>query len=781
MIRAEFREKRTGFGPAAAVFKRIGGYAAQAAGMFVLARAQLAGGLNPFAPACLAAGMISGFSPAVMMTGCALGSLAAGAGEIDGITLIACSIACALLVSMRLLEKKYEGLKEKRDFLCGLAAGGGLLAPGLAFSGGILYNLLTAALNSGVAMFLAPALVSGMKIRPERRRLMPEEQLSASLLLMICLIGLRAVPHAGRFLSGASAVLITLIFSGAGAGMGAMAGLAAGTALTLGGSDPFMGSVLGLCGLLSGCASGAGRIGAAIAFVLGNTLTVTWGVGYTIGAVAVWPLLAGCTGYCLMPAEAVMRLRGWIRPALPGADAENLALRMRQKAGRRLSGLSEVFGELADGYGEETVLPGEQQIISAVRHALCDGCEGYAACWMGDHAQAGRLMCRMAAEALSGKEITPARDLPPDLIRHCRRSAQIDRRAVPLLSHLAGQRREALKLGAARSLMGRQFREAQKLLDSLSTQMKGGLCVNREYAPLIAAVLDRAGIRAQEITVILDDKLEIVCVLKDKIWDADQANRAAALLSGEMGVPFSPVLSRGQVPGECELRLRQAPALTAAFAAVSCAAEAGEECGDSHLLQMLPDGRLIAALSDGMGQGGDASRESGRCVSLLRKFVSAGIDREAALSAVNSLLMLRGGEEMFATADLCVIDLFSGVAAMSKLGACSSFIANERGVREIAGGRLPLGILDQVEPAAEKTEVYPGDLIIMTSDGIADPMKEGQAEALKREIRRVRRMRPEAAAQALMDWAKDRDPAGRRDDMTVIAIRILARKIRQAG
>lgn len=777
MIRPEFRQKKAGFGAFFSIISQIGSQAAQADALFLMTRAQIAGGLSPFAPACMAAGMTAGWSPAAMLMGCAAGAWM-DAGRLEW-TQLSPVIACLLLLALRQAEKKWTGIAEMKDFLTGAAAGLGLLIPGLITAGGLRYNLLTCLLNAAAAMFLAPALISGMQVKFSRKRLMPEEQLSLSLLMLSALIGLRGAPRAGKFLSQTAAALLTLLFSGAGSGMGALAGLASGTALTIGGSDPFMGAALGLCGLLCGCVRNVPRAGAGIAFLLGNMLTVSWGVGYTTGAVELWPAAAGCVLYCALPSGMIGRLCGWIRGGAAGSDPERIAGFMRRKAGLRLERLSEVFGELADGYGEESALPGEQQIISQVRHALCDGCEGYADCWMGDQAQAGRLMCRMAAEALAGKEITPARELPPDLIRHCRRSGQIDRRALPLLAQLAKRRRDELKRGEARSLMGRQFREAQRMLDALSTQLRGGACLSREYASLVQAALDRAGIAAKEITVILDDRLEIICLLKERLRDAEAHQRAARLLSDELGVPFSPVLTRGQAPEECELRMRQAPALTAAFSLASCAAEEGGECGDSALALLLPDGRLIAAVSDGMGHGAQAAAESRRCVTLLRKFVSAGVEREVALTAVNSLLLLREGEEMFATADLCVIDLYSGMASWSKLGACSSYILSERGIRVIRGGRLPLGIIDRVEPAAERMEVHPGDLIIMISDGIADELKSGQTEELKKMLAGTRHMKPEEAAQAVLGWAKARDAGRERDDMTVIAVRVLARRVRR--
>ncbi len=781
MLKPEFR--RSASVPDS--FRPLAGQAAaligQALTLALLSRARLLGELSPFAPACLSAGLVNGWSAWAMLVGCAAGSLSSGTEAPDLLPLICCAIGLALHGLLRLLRRQLPQssfLHGSGDFLSAAVSGLSMLIPGLCVSGGIPYNLMTASLSAVVSALIAPALSGGMGVRLYRRRLMPEEQLSLSLLLMIALIGLRAAPYAGRFLSLAAACLLTLTGSGVGSGMGAMFGLAAGAALTLSGSDPFVGSTLGLCGLLAGCVRKLPRPAAALTLLMGNLLTITWGLGYTVGALDVPPALTAGLIYCLIPAAPLQRLRGWMQPTLPRVDPEALSVRLRQRAGKRLGEISEIFGELADGYGEQVALPGEQSLISEMRHALCDGCESYADCWLGEQPQAGRLMCRMAAQALSGQDVTPTRDLPPDLIRHCRRSGQIDRRVLPVLTNHAEVRRNLLRRGEAKGLMARQFREAQRILDSLATQLGSAVCLNREYADLAYAALDRAGIRAQEVTAMIDERIEIVCALKDGVWNARSAQHVAALLSDEMGVPFSPVLKSGRAPGECELRLRQAPALTALTGTACAASEEGLPCGDSHLTQLLPDGRLIAAISDGMGHGEAAEAESRRCISLLRKFVSAGIDRDAALTAVNSLLLMRSGEDMYATADLCVIDLYSGVASFSKLGACRSLILGENGMRQIPGGRLPLGVLDQVEPACVRAEVHPGDLLVMFSDGVADEMKDGQPDELAVQLRKLRRMKPEAAAQAILSWAQSRDEGRERDDMTVVAVRILARKIR---
>lgn len=752
---------------------RAANWLGEAAVLFLFSRAQLFGELSPLAPACFSAGMTCGWLPGPMLAGCVLAALVYGGKEIGWMP----ALACAMSFGVHFLAKRRRNGSVQADFLAGAAAGLPILAAGVLFSGGIRYNLLLTFLNAAVASTVAPAMRSAMGVTRERRVLMPDEQLSLSLFTALLLTGLRSLPGAGECVSGAAAVLVTLIFSGAGCGMGAMAGLVSGAALAMVGDDPMIGSTLGLCGVLAGCMRQKGRPAACAAFALGSLFTVTAGIGYRLGEIGAASVALGCAAWCVVPERVLNRLHGWMEPVRLGADPEKLSERLRRKAGRRISELSEVFGALADGYSEEKGGLTEQQLLSEARERICAGCAGYEACWQGENARAGRMICRMAAEAFSGKKITRAGDMPPDLIRHCRRSGRIDRRLVPWLESLSERRGYELRREEARLLLAGQFRQTQRILDHLATQMKGGVCLSGEYARMARAALEKAGIEAQETVALLDDRLEVICALKKGRWDGAAARRAAAFLGDELGIPMSPVLKGGCVPDECELHLIQAPGLTAAIGEAALPAKEGVKSGDSRFARILPDGRLIALLSDGMGSGEEAARESERCISLLRKFIGAGIERDASLSAVNRLMVLRGGEEMFATADVCVVDLYTGEAEFSKLGACRSFILSERGICRIQGGRLPMGILDRVEPAVQRAQVHPGSMIVMISDGIADELKEGQMSGLEKVLMEVRRRKPEEAARRILEYAGARDEGRERDDMTVLAVRILARKI----
>ena len=88
-------------------------------------------------------------------------------------------------------------------------------------------------------------------------------------------------------------------------------------------------------------------------------------------------------------------------------------------------------------------------------------------------------------------------------------------------------------------------------------------------------------------------------------------------------------------------------------------------------------------LADGMGSGDAARRESALTCRLLRQFLEADIQPEAALTTLNSAMALRGAETgSFTTVDLCV--LRGGEAAFYKFGAAPSYLKKGGSVRRIS-------------------------------------------------------------------------------------------------
>ncbi len=151
-------------------------------------------------------------------------------------------------------------------------------------------------------------------------------------------------------------------------------------------------------------------------------------------------------------------------------------------------------------------------------------------------------------------------------------------------------------------------------------------------------------------------------------------------------------------------------------------------CGDTAVSCWLPGGSRAVILSDGMGHGSVAAAESRAAAGLLRRLLKKGVPAARAIKEVNRMLLERskkegqrnGQKEIFATVDLTLIDPIKGKAQFYKLGASPTYIIRSSKIRKIQQQALPVGILPGIRLKRATAKIAAGDVIIMTSDGIAD-------------------------------------------------------------
>lgn len=207
--------------------------------------------------------------------------------------------------------------------------------------------------------------------------------------------------------------------------------------------------------------------------------------------------------------------------------------------------------------------------------------------------------------------------------------------------------------------------------------------------------------------------------------------------------------------------------------AVACAGKSVKS-GDNCALRYLSNGKFAAALSDGMGTGSRASRDSGATVKLLGDFLEAGFDKSIAVRLINSIMVMKSVGEAFSTVDMCVIDLFSGEAEFVKNGAEPSYIRRGNEVETIRATSLPVGVMQEVEIETFAHNVTEGDIIVMLSDGILT--KRGREDWVKTVIAEADdNMPPQELADRIVEMAKALGGGEPQDDMTAIVIKVYAR------
>lgn len=189
--------------------------------------------------------------------------------------------------------------------------------------------------------------------------------------------------------------------------------------------------------------------------------------------------------------------------------------------------------------------------------------------------------------------------------------------------------------------------------------------------------------------------------------------------------------SRGQYTqlGELVAQAMAAPEAPAATGREMChevamasAPKDGQRlCGDS-LTWFRAGGMLYLLLSDGMGSGREAQRESQMTLRLLEQLLQAGIAPEPALRTLNAALNLRSDEQgSFTTIDLLAADLTAKRAVLYKYGAAPTYIKRKGSVRRLAGASLPAGLQEaNAEPQAVSFPLEENSFLLMISDGVAD-------------------------------------------------------------
>lgn len=256
---------------------------------------------------------------------------------------------------------------------------------------------------------------------------------------------------------------------------------------------------------------------------------------------------------------------------------------------------------------------------------------------------------------------------------------------------------------------------------------------------------------------------------------AETRDLAASQFRGiaEMMEDFAVSMDRGERPrgmgarGETRLRYE---------AGVAATSRSGTSSGDSNVVRRLSAGELVVMLSDGMGSGERARQESRAAVSLLEDLLELGLDRESALRTVNSVLVLRSTEEVFATVDLMSVDMTTGQAEFTKIGAAPTFVMRGRDVLCIPAQVVPIGILEDVSLESTRRMLQPGDMVVMMTDGVMEALGDLTASQkrswMSRFLASTRHECPEDLASAVVARAVSLCHDGLSDDMSVIAVKL---------
>ena len=159
---------------------------------------------------------------------------------------------------------------------------------------------------------------------------------------------------------------------------------------------------------------------------------------------------------------------------------------------------------------------------------------------------------------------------------------------------------------------------------------------------------------------------------------------------------------------------------------------------------------------------------------MLERLFRAGFDKETSLNLINSTLAATSKEDMYATLDIEILDLYGGNIEFIKSGACPTYVKRNNEVQILKSITLPAGILDKSDLVVYDYDLQEGDIIIMCSDGII----EANTEYLNKELwvkyllEDIKTDDAQKIANLILEEAIDNDFGRQKDDMTVTVAKI---------
>lgn len=524
-------------------------------------------------------------------------------------------------------------------------------------------------------------------------------------------------------------------------------------------AGPLLLGVTALCALMASLVAPYGRAYTAGAFLLTATCLAVFlgaeGETWRLGSV-----LIACLMVLVLPREWMDRLQTVLNSRRFCAQNSAQAMdRLRRRVAQEVEEAARLCASLSglfDGEREEDRAMVEWPLDAARR--VCVGCEGRVLCQRteGDF---NKAVLRLLSAYDRGE---PVRPLSP-MDSHCKFFREIMTSAYQSYNqafvHEAGLRRAAEQY----AYMNRQLSGVSALLSLLATRLREDRWGDEAVESALLPYLLRRGFAPLSVDAFYADRRLCLSIRVSRKGGENGIALAEAVgrkLHRTMRLIRSTRDGAGTV-----FEMEAIKGLTARMARVSLPEAQESVCGDETGELRMPSGKVVYAVSDGMGSGEEANRESRAAIDLLFDQFRLGMERELIYENVNRLLIARGEKEIYATLDAASIDLITGEAEMVKFGAPPTCLVRGGNVRTLSGEALPCGIVDEARPYIHRLRLRQRDRLVFCTDGVYDLL----GRELEGEIQRGCGAPLERMAAELMEAARQK---GQRDDMTVMVVEV---------
>lgn len=635
-----------------------------------------------------------------------------------------------------------------------------------------------------------------------------EEVMGTSLLLAITISSFGELSIFGFSVKNVLSILIVLILGWKnGVLVGATGGITIGVVLgIIGGSEPLMIAVYAVSGMVAGLLNKFGRIGVVVGFIIGNVIIAYAANGNSVPLIMFQEVLIASIGLLAVPKNIEINIEDLFGKTKLLPETTGRSLEENQDTIYKLNSISDAIFDMAESYQEAaaTILTDEELkmqeksnieiFLDEFRQNL-DGLEDNML--YEDMCNPSDELMEDIFNVLLEKDVISEKDFINILAKHNNYIVGFENtnnQAKEDVYRIVKAINYSYRTCKINFIWKKKMDESKK---NVSSQLKG----------VSEAISKMAGeIEQKEEDIFSDKKEEIKKILEQKditITDinikqeksgryiVDVYTNICDELEGTKcnikkickiltKVFNEPMVMQNQ---ECGLRMQKDMCkftyisddkFTAQIGIAKSTKAGSPVSGDSNLHIKLNDGKYLLAISDGMGSGPEAMKSSKIAIKMLERLLTAGFDKDVSLKLINSTLVANTKDDMYATLDIEILDLFNGNMEFIKNSACPTYVKRNGEVQLLKSVALPTGILNNVDLVVYDYDLQDGDILVMCSDGIIDSNKEylNKQVWLKYLLEDIESTDAQKIADIIIGEAIDNDFGVQKDDMTVMVAKI---------
>ena len=628
-----------------------------------------------------------------------------------------------------------------------------------------------------------------------------EEVIGASLLVSIAFSALGEFSIFGLSIRNILSILIVLILGWKnGVLVGSTAGVTIGVTLgIIAQNEPVVVAVYAISGMIAGLLNRFGKIGVIVGFLAGNGILLYATKGTATDLVVVKEALIASLGLLAIPKWAGIDIEELVKSDKMLPEYNKRGLEQSKETIEQLNMVSETIKDIANTYQEKNdtniYLKNRQAFITELLNNL-DGLEENML--YDDMTQPESNIVNELFDILLDKQEIDREDLLKTFAKFNNYIVQyndekISKRMNNDIEQIVKAVNYAYKISKSNFIWEEKVKsnkknvQAQldgvsKAISSIAVKMEKEINKNKDFDDEKSKV-----IKALEIKEILVDGIEInkkenryfidVYLKEDsKISENADFDKIQKVLEKSLNTKLmrnETKIKKLSKQGKRIISYLSADKYILQIGQATKVKDGSPVSGDSLLQIRLNDGKYLIALSDGMGTGPDARKSSQIAIKMLERLLMSGFDKDTSIDLINTTIM-NTNEEIFATLDIAIVDLYNGKIEFIKNGACPTYIKNKKKVQIVKSLSLPAGILKDINLTTYDKDIQEQDILVMCSDGILDANVEYKNKELwvKYMLEDIETTNCQKIADLILNEAVDNSYGMAKDDMSIIVCKL---------